>query len=221
MDDDLFDWRSYRNQSLRYQYKLYSQATRYKQWIIDRSDAIWVSTPVLQKKYSELCVEQIDPQPYGTSKRFVRVFYHGSASHKSEIDWLYPVIKNVLEKQPNVIFEIIGDETVYKQFRRLPRVQVIHPMNWDSYQDFIRQPGRDIGLAPLLDNSFNQFRSHTKVFDIQASGAVGIYAAGSESAEYIYRNYGDDESKGIVLPMEQSLWVKKIVELAKTASFRT
>lgn len=216
MDDDLFDWRAYRNQSLRYQFKLYRLATRYQRWFIENIDELWVSTSFLEDKYSSFNAIRIAAQPIAYLSKSIRVFYHGSASHQAEIDWLYPVMQAVLQHQPNVVFEIIGDAAVYKRFKKLPRVQVVHPMDWDGYQAFIKQPGRNIGLVPLVDNPFNHARSHTKVFDIQAAGAIGIYAQGSECACYIQNQYGNDSSEGVILPMEPGLWIEKIIELSES-----
>lgn len=215
MDDDLFDWRSYQKQSFRYQFKLFRLATRHGKWISHNVNDLWVSTPYLANKYASIHAVQIDPKPLESSKNYIRVFYHGSASHKAEIDWLFPVVQEVLQKNDNVVFEIIGDESVNKCFKALNRVQVIHPMSWEMYQAFIKQPGRHIGLVPLLNNSFNHARSHTKVFDIRSAGAVGIYAEGSESAVYVQKMHRDDELTDLILPMDKDIWVNKIIQLSQ------
>jgi hypothetical protein len=139
-----------------------------------------------------------------------RVFYHGSASHHDEIVWLYPVIKEVLKQHHNVTFEIIGGAEVNRLYRNLPRVTVIHPMKWPSYRHFIALPGRHIGLAPSLNTPFNQARSYTKVFDITAAGAVGIYAQSGPANEVI--SHG---AEGLLVQMTHSAWIDAIGQLAQ------
>lgn len=217
MDDDVLDFKASTGMPLHYRWKLFNLAYRHQVWLKKQNAQIWVSTSYLKEKYQAWSPKIIEPKPLGVIKKSVKVFYHGSASHNAEIEWLLPVIKTVLERNSHVCFEIIGGQSVYKLFKGVPRVQVIHPMGWEAYQHFIAQPGRDIGLAPLLDNAFNRARSYTKVFDITQAGAVGIYSEGSESACYISSKLYIEDSEteaGYVLPLDQSLWIERIEWLA-------
>jgi len=121
-----------------------------------------------------------------------------------------------LQQCPQAYFEIIGGQKVYRLFKSLERVQVVHPMSWLAYKQFIKQPGRHIGLAPLLNNAFNNARSYTKVFDITCAGAVGIYSQNSESARFVL-SYKDELNNlpGLVLPLNQDEWIAEIVKLVK------
>ncbi|BCN92763.1 hypothetical protein THMIRHAM_05480 [Thiomicrorhabdus immobilis] len=224
MDDDVLDLSASKGMPLRYRWKLFKLAGLHKNWLLNQHASLWVSTPYLKNKYQAWSPLVIKPKPLKPMSNSIKVFYHGSASHNAEIEWLYPVIKEVLEQNSNLCFEIIGGQDVYKKFKTLPRVQVIHPMGWEAYQHFIQQPGRHIGLAPLLDNDFNQARSHTKVFDITRAGAVGVYSAGSDSAHYIKtkeENSNSANKAGIILPLEQKKWVEAITWLAKNEQIRT
>lgn len=121
----------------------------------------------------------------------------------------------VLERDKRICFEIIGGPQIRKMFSILPRVHVTHPMSWESYQSFISRPGRDIGLAPLLNTPFNAARAPTKFFDITHTSAVGIY-----SDVPIYSAVIEHEKNGILVPNTPSVWVEQIISLASSKQKR-
>jgi hypothetical protein len=143
------------------------------------------------------------------------IFYHGTGSHQAEIEWLLPVIELVLTLNANITFELIGNAKTQKLYRHLNRVNVIPQMKWPAYQAFIQQPGRHIGLAPLLEHPFNRARSYTKFFDIQRAGAAGIYAA-----EGPWKAFIDSGTQGVLVPMQAANWVSAILGLAEDRSQR-
>lgn len=214
MDDDLFDLTAAHGTPWRYRLKLARLATWRQQWLKAQGAKLWVSTAYLQDKYASWRPERIQPAPLPAPNPAgdgnIRVFYHGSASHQAEIDWLYPVMQTALEADPRLSFEIIGAAKVNRRYRRLPRTTVVHPMSWPTYQRFLATPGRHIGLAPLVDNPFNRARSCTKFFDITRAGAVGIYAAGSVCNEWIR-----SDQDGVMVPMIADYWVQAILKLAR------
>lgn len=144
-----------------------------------------------------------------------RVFYHGTASHRDDIAWLYPVMREVLARAPNVQFEISGDSAVRRLYGSLPRASVVEPMRWPAYQLFMDQPGRHIGLAPLVDHPFNRSRSYTKFFDITRAGAAGIYARNGPWRELL-----ESGQQGVLLPMQPDAWIDAIIALAGDAQRR-
>ena len=216
MDDDLFSWRAFAMMPLRYQFKLWRFGRSRRNWLKAIGAQLLVSTPYLQQKYPDwqpqlLPPRALDPQ----SSPAITVFYHGSASHAADLRWLRPVIAEVLARNGQLVFEVIGDKSVNRLFRGLPRVQVLHPMKWPSYRALIARPGRTIGLAPLCASRFNRARSHTKFFDITLAGAVGIYAEGD-----IYGGIVTHGQNGLLVPMAQQAWVEAILRLADDAALR-
>ena len=137
------------------------------------------------------------------------VFYHGTGSHQAEIDWLLPVVELVLAANTHITFELIGNAKTQKLYRHLKRVTVTPQMKWPAYQAFIQQPGRHIGLAPLLEHPFNLARSYTKFFDIHRAGAAGIYAKSGPWQHFI-----ETGKQGVLVPMQISSWVGAILDLA-------
>lgn len=215
-DDDLFDMKSLMGLPLKYQIKLFKLSYLRKFWLNKIGAKLWVSTPFLANKYAEWDPMLVFPSVLTSEESpSIRIFYHGSSSHSADIEWLFPVVKSVLEQQPSLSFEIIGNKKVNKLFKTLPRVTVIHPMSWTNYQSFIAQPGRHIGLAPMLDNAFNAARSYTKFFDNCRAGSVGIYA--NHAA---FRRIVKHEVNGLLLDMSRDVWVKAILSLASDEVLR-
>lgn len=215
MDDDVLDWRASAGTPWRYRFKLARLAAWRRNWLKQKRAELWVSTPWLAEKYAAWQPRLVEPVPLAAPAWTCRVFYHGSASHGSEIRWLKPVFAEVLRRDKGVVFEIIGGRDVWRVYRDLPRVNVVHPMKWPTYQAFLAMPGRHVGLAPLLDLPFNRARSCTKFFDITSCGAAGIYASTGACAEWV-----EDGVNGLLLPMDREAWVQAILLLAADEPLR-
>ena len=215
MDDNLFRARTFRGLPWRYQWKLLTKSWRHQRWLKGRAAQLWVSTPALVQEYRDWSPKLLQPanpyshDPQHTNATPATVFYHGSASHAADIEWLVGVAQALEGQCDDVCFEIIGDQKVREKFLSINNVTVIHPMNWLSYQTFIRRPGRTIGLAPLLDTSFNRTRAPTKLYDITAAGAVGIYGQSE-----VYSSVIQHDDNGLLLPMDNKInWVDSILDL--------
>ena len=125
------------------------------------------------------------------------------------------MIEEALCCDERMVFEIVGGRDVYRLYRGLSRVNVVHPMKWPAYQAFLSTPGRHIGLAPLLDLPFNRARSCTKFFDFTRCGAVGIYSSNGACAEVV--RHGVD---GLIVKLEQEAWVTAILNLVRDEPLR-
>ena len=215
MDDDLFDWRATQSMPLRYRAKLFKQVTAYQKWLFQQKPVFWFSTPYLKDKYHRFDPVLIEPVPISTLEAGIKVFYHGSNSHRAEIDWLYQVIRLVLERDPSISFELMGGEHVNRLFRSLGQVQVMNYLSWPAYQRWLVQCRHDIGLVPLMDHPFNRARACVKFYDIVRAGAVGIYAQNSECGRWV-----EDQKEGVVLPMKPERWAEAILNLAKVPAKR-
>ncbi len=215
MDDDVLDVGASAGMPWRYRFKLLRLAAWRRDWLQRQGAELWVSTPYLQKKYAGWHPVLALPSPVENSADVRRVFYHGSASHDAEIRWLRPVMEEALRCDERMVFEIVGGGDVYRLYRGLSRVNVVHPMKWPAYQAFLSAPGRHIGLAPLLDLPFNRARSYTKFFDFTRCGAVGIYSSNSACAEVV--RHGVD---GLVVKLEQEAWVAAILNLVRDEPLR-
>lgn len=224
MDDDLLHPRHWAGLPNVYIKKLNKYCAAFVPDIQALASIYWFSTEELRARYPYQTAQVIAPRPLPedadteqmwhprSEKGPVQIFYHGSATHQAEIDWLYPVIKEVLQARPQTHFELIGGHTVNQQFRNLPRTRVLHPLSWHNYVSHCKTLNAHIGLAPLLPSPFNMGRSHSKIYDITRCGAVGIYSDPSTYAAAV-----QDQQDGILLANDPALWVETIVELVDDA----
>lgn len=217
IDDDVFDLSVHIGLPWRYRYKLYFFAARHQKQLENMGFSLWVSTPWLQQKYQHWHPILCPPQnPYrDLCQRKEIVFYHGTASHEAEIEWLYPIFEAVLKQNCKLNIELIANKRIQRLFKDMSAVHIYHPMSWYSYRKLISSPGRIIGLAPLLKTPFNQARSVSKFFDITQAGAVGIYADC-----HIYKDTVRHGQNGFLLPMSQDMWIENILYLANNPKLR-
>lgn len=195
-----------------YRTRVRRDALKQRKVIESLCNEFWVSTPYLAQKYAAWNPKVIAPRPPRESLLAappVWVCYHGTASHQAELDWLLPLIQRVQTDAPATRFEVFGDHAVYKRFRELPRVNVLHPMTWPNYLDYTSGVQRQIALAPLLPSLFNAGRGPTKFFDFARMGAVGIYTDVEP-----YRGFVRDGIDGLLLPNDPAKWQRAIVDLA-------
>lgn len=197
----------------RYQRKIHALFERQRPLLEELCSEVWVSTEALaHERYFMPAPAVLPPLPMSLelpAQQRVTCFYHGSASHGAEIEWLVDIIAEVQRRVPHSTFMITGGGMVNRLFGKIPRTLVLHPMAWDTYKNGLPAIRHDIGLAPLLPNEFNRYRSHTKFFDITRFGAVGIYSNTSPYADVI-----QDGVNGRLLENDAAAWIDAIVALA-------
>lgn len=219
MDDDLLDRTAWQGLPADYRRRLETRACRHSDWLRRHCDEFWVSTEALARKYADWSprVLALAPLPELLARHApVRIAYHGTGSHLSEIRWLQPVLEQVLARCPTAHFEIFGDRTVNALYRTLPRTSVIHPMSWPNYLAFTAAAQREIGLAPLSPEPFNATRGAVKFFDFARTGAMGVYADAAP-----YRGFVRDGVDGLLLPMDPQRWIEALCALVDDAPRRT
>ncbi len=212
-DDDLSAMLRDTSLPLRYRYKIWWLYARHRHHISALASEFWVSSEVLAARYAECGARLLPPLFVGATPatgEWVRYFYHGTASHRREIDWLVDVVAEVQRRSPRTVFEIIGDRRVHGLFSGINRVVVIHPLPWPAWLADAESRRQDIGLAPLLDSETNTARSHTRFFDITRAGAAGLY---SDRAPY--SRFVRDGEDGMLLPDDKESWVESILALTE------
>ncbi|MGY4106511.1 glycosyltransferase family 1 protein [Aeromonas encheleia] len=208
MDDDLFDPSALNALPKEYRSKIIRRSAAQHRWITEYCDDIWVSTPYLANKYAHLNPDIVPAKPSPlllVAQRPVKIAYHGSSSHRDEKYWLRQVVEGVLALCPQASFEIFGEHEIYKLYRDLPRVSVLHPMNWQNYLAYTQSNQLDIGLAPLLDSAFNLARGPVKFYDFVRMGAVGVYSNCAPYSDFIEQNVN-----GVLLDNDPQKWIKAL-----------
>ena len=173
-------------------------------------DDLAVSTPELARRCGNPHVRIWPPvcPKKAPAQSPLRYFYHGTAAHLAEIEWLVPVVEEVQKAVPEAWFEIMSTIYAKKLFEGIPRVRCMHPMAWPDYLSYTATFPQDVGLAPLLETSFNAARSHAKLFDITRCGAAGVYSAVGP-----FRHHIVDGETGILLPNDHLRWIKAVTGL--------
>lgn len=212
MDDDLMDPAVLSGLPTAYAKKIRNLAIKRRPILESLCSEFWVSTIFLADKYRTWSPKILNPRPAMCDLLQVdgvTVCYHGTASHQAELEWLAPIINAVQTDNSDMNFEVFGDHAVNKLYRNIPRVSILHPMNWPNYLSYTASVRHDIALAPLIPHPFNSARGPTKFFDFARMGAVGIYTDIEPYRGFI--RHGED---GLLLPNDPVLWARTIIDLA-------
>ena len=217
MDDELLDPAAWHTLPRKYHGKLRRHCQAWHRDLAALATEYWGSTPALCQRHRDLGMKHMPPLPLPEDagrqaaalppQGPLWVFYHGTEAHLEEMRWLQPIVAELLQAHVHVHFEAIGGPEVNRLFRALPRTRVLHPMSWPNYLSHCRTLRGHVGLAPLLPSPFNAARSHTKVYDIERCGAVGLYAQDGPYAGHVA------PGQGRLLPMEPGAWRQALAEL--------
>lgn len=226
LDDDLLDPQALAELPRDYARKLKQLALDLRPWFDQAGAQRWYATEALARRYPEPAGRVLPLAP-GAGLRppaagrpapadgLVRIVYHGSASHARELAWLLPILREVQQQCAHTHLSLIGDLSVNRLFRDLPRTSIVHPMAWPNYLAYTQATVADIGLAPLLPSRFNAGRGAVKFFDHARMGAFGVY---SDLASYA--GWVRPEVDGVLLPNEPERWVARLVALAQAPDER-
>lgn len=193
-----------------YRMRLLDDHLAFKQSFERLVDRVWASTSVLAARFPPARVDVRPPRALPRSEqRWVKIFYHGTGSHQREHAFLLPILHEVQTRLPYTVFEVTGDHALYRMFRTVPRLRVLHPVAWPDYWVHLQASNYDLGLAPLLDTPFNRARSGVKALEVAATGARGLLSRRAPYTEYAHL-------PGMLLVGDEpSEWVDAIVRVAE------
>lgn len=154
-------------------------------YIIDNADEVWFSTEPLRKlhkvKSARVVRNTLDSRIWSTlnslkmtqldSEPPLRMVYMGTATHDEDFSMILPALEKLHQKLPGKFeLHIIG---VARDINKYPWV-ILHKPTSSLYPEFVKWfsnlPQFDIGLSPLVDNSFNHNKSDIKCLDYLANG---------------------------------------------------
>ena len=105
----------------------------------------------------------------------------GGRDHAADLALAVPAIRNVLERHPDVRFELFGAFELPQGLEGLDdRIVLIPPI--PVYDDFLHAFARrnwDIGLCPLDGTRFNKVKADTKWVEYTAVGTAVVASAGT------------------------------------------
>jgi O-antigen biosynthesis protein len=160
--------------------------------ILTFADAITVSTEPLKQRIAEHIkkVYQMEKpifvipnmnemsdfkfKPAIKDKNKIVIGYAGSNSHYDDLQMVFPAISKIMDKYPQVHFEIVGSLSekdaieLFKDFSNSAkdRCDLIPPtMSFQEYPKHLASMKWDIGIAPLVDTAFTRSKSHIKFME--------------------------------------------------------
>jgi glycosyltransferase involved in cell wall biosynthesis len=149
-------------------------------------NGIIVSTPALKEYYAEhlkkihnldtpifVCPNYNDINDWkfvdNRNEDRVVIGWHGSITHDSDLIPLLPVIDKLMDTHKDLYFEIMGGipknklKKFFKNVRNIDRFSVVGgTKSWEGFTDVLMENKWDIGIAPLIDDKFNEGKSHIK-----------------------------------------------------------
>jgi len=134
-------------------------------------------------------------------------------------DYLFPIFTDALQR-------ILQDYSERAEmhfwgfqpagFQNMPNVY-FHKFEW-NYDQFMRRfsnAGFDIGLAPMLDDSFHRAKTNTKFREYGACGIAGIYSRAS-----LYTECVSDGETGLLVENEPAAWHQAMQTLIEDIGLR-
>lgn len=104
--------------------------------------------------------------------------YMGSKGHQLDLEMIVPALERLLEEQSDLEFEVFGTIKMPKSLERFGN-RVRSRSVQKSYREFLTTLSGlnwDIGLAPLVDTSFNRCKAPTKFIEYTAC-AIPVVAS--------------------------------------------
>jgi glycosyltransferase involved in cell wall biosynthesis len=152
------------------------------------------------------------------------VGYMGSSTHDEDLRMIIPSLQAVNERYPGLLsFEFIGvvnpSGPNWGAIHSLP-AKVLSLGYWENEYPmfmlwFTSTTRWDVGIAPLVDNAFNRYKSDIKYLDYAAAGIPGIF-----SAVPAYQNSVVDHFNGLLVENTTAAWTVALDELIRDEALR-
>lgn len=157
-----------------------------------------------------------------TNNAPIVIGYMGTKSHGADLQMLIEPLKRIFNKYGNKVqFEIIGICNDSRLISALSpaNVRILDPGHADQYDQFVhwfRSSAQwDIGLAPLTNRSFNNYKSDIKFLDYGILGIPGIFSDVGP-----YPNTVDHEKNGILVENSSQCWFEAISRMIDDEELR-
>ncbi|MEM9061899.1 MAG: hypothetical protein AAGD13_15675 [Pseudomonadota bacterium] len=191
--------------------------------LVRRADIAVVSSPLLEEMLSRHLETHL-MMPYWSEglaplDHFDRavlpggrfeIAYLGSFAHRSDLQFLLPVLANLLARFETVHVHVPQRHALPSPFDLHPRVHRIPGLGWTEYRTRLTERRFHVALYPLLDTPFNRARSPNKLIEHAVVGAAPIYSAEWRETERIVHG-----ASGLCLPNTQHAWVDAIAALIR------
>ena len=168
-----------------YQRRLEDAATGDTGALMARADLVLAPSQQLMDRLADCRkVERIDPywgKQCTTGSHFdsmgegtVSLVHMGTASHQAAMNFLGPVLAQVLEALPAVTFSYFARRSMLSELDKHTRVNKLPLMPWRKYARTLGERQFHLALYPILDTPFNRARSCYKITEHALSGCAGL-----------------------------------------------
>lgn len=154
-----------------------------------RAAAVVVSSPELARRFEDRVetrvvhpywseplagLEHFDARAAGEGR--IDIACLGSAVHRSDLAFLWPVLEAVLARQPRARLHVSERLRLPPGLAAHPRVLRIPASSWSIYRAALRGRRFHLALYPLMDTPFNRARSLNKLIEHGLVGAAPLYS---------------------------------------------
>ena len=154
-----------------------------RKYLLEHADILYASTThlagimlkrfpkqkVMHGIYAPYMGNEILQAPQSNNKHKI-IGYMGSKGHQHDLELVVPALERLLDEQPLLHFETFGTIRMPEQLQRFGS-RVISRTVQKSYVEFLGTLSSldwDIGLAPLVNEPFNQCKAPTKFIEYTA-----------------------------------------------------
>lgn len=165
-----------------------------------------------------------EPKKNTTDK--IRLLWAGSTSHIGDLQMIKPIIKKLLERNPQVQFIYIGaggvsTKDLYARF--VYGEDVFEGIPVERRESMLAAPGNvwpyilaslqaDIAIAPLEKNYFNKFKTQCKYLEYAINSIPGVYSG------WFYTDVKEGETGYLANTPDE--WIEKMEILINDATIR-
>ena len=159
----------------------------------------------------------------------VVIGYSGGLSHNDDLDMVLPAIKIIMDKYPEVRFQLLGQmdllkaKKVFKSWKQSVRERILlmnATKTQPEYPPYLAEQPWNIGICPLIDSPFNECKSHIKWLEYSTYKIPTV-------ASRIYPYYKDimgvptiqHEETGLLCDTTED-WVENLSKLIESKELR-
>ena len=144
------------------------------------------------------------------------IMWAGSTTHMEDLKMIYPVLQEILAKNPQAIFALCGNKE-FLDWLDAPAEQkyYIPPVDFKDY--FLIPSYADIFLCPVKESTFNDCKSDLKILEAAVWGVPCVV-----SPVAAYRRFAEHRADNILLAKKnrEREWVKNIQMLIDSQELR-
>ncbi len=147
----------------------------------------------------------------------IKILYSAGSEHEIYFErYILPILGKLSEKYGEAIqFHFIGvkPKVDIKQYKM--HFNYVEYMSYEDYCEYMLANNFDIGIAPLEDSKFNNYKYYNKYLEYSAYGIPAIYSSVEPYTQVIKNN-----ENGILVNNEPEEWLEAIMQMIEHSNLR-